>query len=88
MRVLETFDHLFTSLSELLGLAWWVEIITVGPNCTYYFGPFATAKAAEHSQFGYIEDLAQEDAQIASVQIRRHQQPKWLTIPEDSWSGV
>jgi Domain of unknown function (DUF1816) len=28
------------NLLNFLGQAWWIEINTVQPKCTYYFGPF------------------------------------------------
>lgn len=71
-----------TNLLHLLGLAWWVEITTDNPRCTYYFGPFLTAKEAEESKAGYIEDLEQEGALNIRVAIKRCK-PAILTIFDD-----
>lgn len=60
-------------------LAWWVKVDTVSPQCTYYFGPFASTKEAELSQPGYLQDLEQEGAQGIGVQIERCQ-PSNLTV--------
>ncbi|HEY9640952.1 MAG TPA: DUF1816 domain-containing protein [Coleofasciculaceae cyanobacterium] len=82
MNFSEKFETLLLPLLEPLGLAWWVEVNTAQPCCTYYFGPFATAKNAKLAQFGYLEDLAQEGSQINSVEVRQCQ-PKALTIASD-----
>ncbi len=82
MNFVEHTENMAMSLLEKLGLAWWVEIITHNPNCTYYFGPFVTANKAKTSQFGYIEDIAQEGAKISSIEVKQCQ-PEVLTISED-----
>lgn len=71
-----------TNLLHLLGLAWWVEITTDNPRCTYYFGPFLTAKEAEESKSGYIEDLEHEGALNIRVAVKRCK-PAILTIFDD-----
>ena len=68
-----------TNMLEFLGLAWWVEIITQNPSCTYYFGPFMSYEEAEDAQDGYIEDLQGEGAQGISAAIKRCK-PTELTI--------
>jgi hypothetical protein len=72
----------FTSLLNLVGLAWWVEVKTETPHCTYYFGPFEGAKAAEASKAGYVADLEQEGAQGISVSVKRCK-PVKLTVSDD-----
>ncbi|WP_044208151.1 DUF1816 domain-containing protein [Coleofasciculus chthonoplastes] len=64
---------------QFLGLAFWVEIVTDDPQCTYYFGPFSSKQEAESAQGGYIEDLQNEGAQGISVNIMRCK-PTNLTI--------
>lgn len=61
---------------------WWVKIDTEMPQCTYYFGPFESAKEAKLTQSGYIEDLEQEGAKGIAVKILQDQ-PEILTIYED-----
>ena len=75
-------QELLTNLLNLLGLAWWVEVKTEAPRCTYYFGPFAGSKAAEASKAGYVEDLEHEGAQNISVSIKRCK-PSKLTVADD-----
>jgi hypothetical protein len=70
------------TILESLGLAWWVEVVTESPKCTYYFGPFGTAKDAKAAQFGYVEDLEQEGAKGIKVEIKRCK-PTRLTIVEE-----
>lgn len=82
MNLAKHIEDIFTVCLEKLELAWWVEIITSQPACTYYFGPFITAKEAELSQNGYIEDLEQEKAQGIAVKIKQCQ-PMDLTICQD-----
>lgn len=74
-------EEIITSILELLGIAWWVKIVTNNPCCTYYFGPFASAEEAKRHQTGYIEDLEQEDAKILAVELKQCR-PKTLTICE------
>ncbi|HIK11293.1 MAG TPA: DUF1816 domain-containing protein [Oscillatoriaceae cyanobacterium M33_DOE_052] len=83
MFLAERMKEAFTSYLEKLELAWWVEIFTLHPECTYYFGPFMSAKEAELARDGYIEDLEGEGAQGISVQIKRCQ-PQELTIDKSS----
>lgn len=70
------------SLLSFFGLAFWVEISTESPRCTYYFGPFFTAKEANSEAAGYVEDLQQESAQGIQVLIKRCK-PTTLTVSED-----
>ena len=72
---------LFTYLRKTQ-LAWWIEIRTEIPPCTYYFGPFDSLKEAEISQHGYIEDLVEEKARGIKVELKRCQ-PQMLTISEE-----
>ncbi len=64
---------------NFLGLAYWVEIITKTPQCTYYFGPFASKESAQVSYEGYLEDLQAEGAQEIQVIVKRCK-PSNLTI--------
>jgi hypothetical protein len=67
------------SLLERFGLAYWVEIKTDYPRCTYYFGPFLAKDEAEVAQAGYEEDLKTEGAQGIKLQIKRCK-PEDLTM--------
>lgn len=67
---------------QLLGLAFWVEIVTENPRCTYYFGPFVSDQEAHTAKGGYIEDLESEGAQGISVTVKRCK-PTSLTIFDD-----
>jgi hypothetical protein len=68
----------FISVLERFKLAWWVEIVTNTPRCTYYFGPFLSRQEAKSYQPGYIEDLESEGTRIVSVEVMQGQ-PKELT---------
>ncbi|WP_138499775.1 DUF1816 domain-containing protein [Nostoc sp. PA-18-2419] len=72
--LINTFDY--------FGLAWWVEIVTQNPRCTYYFGPFLSSSEARLASIGYIEDLEIEGAQGIIVDVKRCK-PNNLTIAED-----
>ena len=65
-----------TNMLEFLGLAWWVEIVTQNPGCTYYFGPFMSYEEALDAQDGYIEDLQGESISVAIKRCK----PTELTI--------
>ena len=67
---------------DSIGLAWWVEIGTQKPNCTYYFGPFLSSSEAKAAITGYVEDLEVEGAQGIAVNVKRCK-PRTLTIAED-----
>ena len=81
--------QLFSNITDLLiGLLekddkdWWVEITTVKPSCTYYFGEFKKLTEAKTACPGYIEDLENEGAEGIKVTIKRCQ-PKVLTICDE-----
>jgi len=84
-KFLEDTEEFFTSYLEEIGMAWWVKIITKKPDCTYYFGPFASHREAQISQLGYIEDLEQERPQLIAIEIKQCQ-PKELTIFDEDWT--
>lgn len=62
-------------------LPWWVKIVTVNPECVYYFGPFDSQSEAIASQSGYMEDLTAEKATGISIEIKQDR-PKLLTISD------
>ncbi len=74
--------EIWTNTLDLLGQAWWIEVSTTLPKCTYYFGPFADVKEAELAMQGYLEDLESESAQGIQAQIKRCK-PERLTIDHD-----
>lgn len=71
--------EILLKILQFLGLAFWVEIITDKPRCTYYFGPFFNDQEASAAKAGYVEDLENEGAQGISVSIKRCK-PTNLTI--------
>lgn len=75
-------DFLLPALNWL-GLAYWVEIETTLPRCTYYFGPFLSPAEAEMAELGYLEDLKGEGAQGIQVRIKRCK-PGKLTIFDET----
>jgi len=79
----ESMKELWINILVSWGLAWWVEIVTEAPNCTYYFGPFANAKDAKVSQPGYVEDLEAEGATGIRVTVKRCN-PEKLTVFDES----
>lgn len=83
-KFLEDAKELFTSYLEKMGKAWWVEIITKKPDCTYYFGPFVSHREAQLAQLGYLEDLEQERPQLIAIEIKQCQ-PKELTVFKEEW---
>ncbi|HEY9815500.1 MAG TPA: DUF1816 domain-containing protein [Candidatus Obscuribacterales bacterium] len=76
-------SDIWLSMLEFLGQAWWAEVITDNPRCTYYFGPFASSSEAESAKAGYVADLRQEGATNIRVTIKRCKpDPKDLTLYE------
>lgn len=76
-------QEFLTNLLHLVGLAWWVEVTTDTPRCTYYFGPFSGQEEAQAHKAGYVEDLEQEGAQGIRTTIKRCK-PSALTVFDDS----
>jgi hypothetical protein len=72
-------QEIWSSALHLIGQAWWVEVTTAKPHCTYYFGPFTTAVEADEAKAGYVEDLEGESAQGIQVAIKRCK-PVQMTI--------
>jgi Domain of unknown function (DUF1816) len=73
----------WTDLLDFSGRAWWIEIFTAHPQCTYYFGPFADPQAAQQEIAGYLQDLESEAAQGIQIQVKRCR-PQQLTIALDT----
>ncbi len=71
LRLEDNMEEYLLSILEFFGQAWWVEVKTESPKCTYYFGPFLRKQQAQDRQGGYIEDLQGEGAEIVSVAIKR-----------------
>jgi Domain of unknown function (DUF1816) len=82
MKILDA----WTDILNLLGQAWWVKILTTQPECTYYFGPFASINEANTAMPGYVEDLESELAQGIQTYIKRCK-PSILTISHGVDSG-
>ena len=72
-------QDIWSSVLNTIGQAWWVEISTERPQCTYYFGPFVSAVEADAAKAGYVEDLEGESAQGIQVAIKRCK-PVQMTI--------
>ncbi|NET56404.1 MAG: DUF1816 domain-containing protein [Symploca sp. SIO2E6] len=82
-NLITNIKEISTSVLRFSGLAYWVEIVTDNPRCTYYFGPFLSTKEANEAKAGYIEDLDNESAQIIFVKVQRCQ-PSNLTIFDET----
>ncbi|GAB1542292.1 DUF1816 domain-containing protein [Scytonema sp. NUACC21] len=80
--ILDSFKELLINVFHGLGLAWWVEVVTQTPRCTYYFGPFLSSGEAKAAIKGYVEDLEQEGAQGIAINVKRCK-PEALTIADD-----
>lgn len=74
--------EILISALNTLGLAFWVEVSTQSPHCTYYFGPFLDREEAEAASTGYVEDLESESAQGIRAEVKRCK-PDRLTIYDD-----
>ncbi|HBQ99982.1 MULTISPECIES: DUF1816 domain-containing protein [unclassified Roseofilum] len=75
-------QDLLVNTQNFLGFAYWIEIKTQTPSCTYYFGPFQSIEEAEEVQHGYEEDLKAEAAEGISTLIKQCK-PEALTISGD-----
>jgi len=79
---LENAKESLISYLEKMEKDWWLEIVTEKPNCTYYFGPFVSQRAAQFASCGYLKDLEQERPQMITLTIKQCQ-PEKLTIFEE-----
>jgi hypothetical protein len=75
--------EIWTDILQTLGQAWWIEVVTDAPRCTYYFGPFSSQDEAKEETPGYLEDLTIEGAQGIRSEIKRCK-PGQLTIDEEA----
>lgn len=75
--------EIWTDILQTLGQAWWVEVGTETPQCTYYFGPFSSHEEAQEEAPGYLEDLTLEGAQGINTEVKRCK-PSQLTIYDES----
>ncbi|WP_373545778.1 DUF1816 domain-containing protein [Chamaesiphon sp.] len=81
-KILVKTDEIWTNTLDFLGKAWWVEVLTTQPRCTYYFGPFRGVELANRAVSGYVEDLESESAQGIKIQVKRFR-PDRITIEHD-----
>ncbi|AFY96776.1 protein of unknown function (DUF1816) [Chamaesiphon minutus PCC 6605] len=79
----DNYKSLISNARDYCTPAWWIEIFTAQPKCTYYFGPFDRIWEAETAVSGYLEDLQSELAQGIQAQINKCCQPDLLTIEYD-----
>lgn len=85
MWIANTVKKIFKVLglpSQKEGYAWWVQIETQKPGCTYYFGPFDSSDEARSHQAGYVEDLQGEGAKVSSPTVRWCK-PNYLTVCQE-----
>lgn len=76
-------NELWLGILETLGLAWWIEVTTESPSCTYYFGPYVSAGEAKAALAGFVEDLEQEGARNIRAGVKRCK-PVQLTIFDEN----
>jgi Domain of unknown function (DUF1816) len=81
MKLAIDLPTIWTDVLEFVGQAWWVEIFTAQPKCTYYFGPFVNSREAQTAIQGYVEDLENESAQGIQTHVKRCK-PELLTIED------
>ena len=78
--------NLLTNVLEALGFGsdWWIRVITNNPECIYYFGPYESKAEAEAEQFGFLEDLKDENASIVSQEVLRTNPTQYTIYDERS----
>jgi Domain of unknown function (DUF1816) len=82
-KILTKLLEVWTNILQVFGQAWWIEVFTTQPKCTYYFGPFAYIAEAKAAIQDYIEDLEGESASGIQTQIKRCK-PADLTIDHNA----
>ena len=68
------------SLSNNVGLAWWVRIETRDPNVVYWFGPFLTRKGLNVQLSVFLKDLSDEAPSSVTHRVERCCRREPLTI--------
>lgn len=81
LSVVESVQKQRSPITPLIQPSWWVEINTLVPLCTYYFGPFDSQEEAKDSRSGYVDDLYQEGARNIVALIKQCD-PENLTIDQ------
>lgn len=85
--MINNMKEILTTIFNALGWAYWVEIETAKPSCTYYFGPFLNLQDAKSARTGYVDDLTQEGAAEIMVEIKRCK-PNELTVIKEQEENV
>lgn len=80
MILLDKVKNLFLGFLPKFDVAWWVEITTTEPCCTYFFGPFQNSTEAGTAYPGYVEDLESEQARGIEINIIKRCKPDVLTV--------
>ena len=75
-----------------LGLAWWAEIETEQPSCTYWFGPFITKRNLKENISSFIKDLSDEGSKNIKHSFVRCKKDEPLTVVNNNetrilWNG-
>jgi hypothetical protein len=83
MALFNVFKTAVSSVKQVLGTNWWLEITTINPHCTYYFGPFESDLEAQAAQPGFIADLESEGAKEIVVSLKQCRNPGEKTICHD-----
>jgi hypothetical protein len=69
-------------------LLWWVEVQTVVPLCTYYFGPFDDQGEARVARAGYVKDLIEEGARDIVAMVKQRHQPDVMTVDQGYYTAA
>ena len=65
MKHIKAFDY------DALEVDWWLQIESVIPECTCYFGPFFLKREAEISQYKYVKNLIEVKHHGIRVKLER-----------------
>ena len=72
------------SIANGFGLAWWARVQTVGPDVTYWFGPFLTRRGLESELSIFLDDIISEQPQSISHAVLRTRRGEPLTISSET----
>ena len=72
------------SIANGFGLAWWARVQTVGPDVTYWFGPFLTRRGLESELSIFMDDINSEQPQAISHAVLRTRRGEPLTISSET----
>ena len=79
MKYIKAFDH------DALEVDWWLQIESVIPECTCYFGPFSSKREAQISQYKCVKNLI--EAKHHGIRVKLERLPSFSSSMQWEYRG-